>query len=127
MFNQNQMYSSFPNNNNYYGNPNANWGNFANQNQLLPSQPKYNTNFKKPSINWNGILNGTQKTLNIVNQAIPVFYQVKPIWSNAKTMLKVFGEFSKVNKAVPSLVTQGVESAASAQQVAASSAPNFFV
>ena len=41
------------------------------------------------SINWSNILNNTQKTLNVINQAIPVYYQVKPIWSNAKTMFRM--------------------------------------
>lgn len=40
-------------------------------------------------INWSGILNNTQKTLNVINQAIPVYYQVKPIYNNAKTMLRM--------------------------------------
>jgi hypothetical protein len=48
-------------------------------------------------INWSGLLNGTQKTLNIINQAIPVFYQVKPIWNNAKTMFRLIGEMGKLN------------------------------
>ena len=43
--------------------------------------------FKK--INWSNILNNTQKTLNVINQAIPVYYQVKPIWTNAKTMFRM--------------------------------------
>ena len=40
-------------------------------------------------ITFSGILNGASKTLGVINQAIPVFYQVKPIWNNAKTMFKV--------------------------------------
>lgn len=40
---------------------------------------------------WNGFLTSAGKTLNVINQAIPVFYQVKPIISNAKTMFKVLG------------------------------------
>ena len=36
-----------------------------------------------------GFLSGTSKTLNVINQAIPIYYQVKPIFSNAKTMFKV--------------------------------------
>ena len=42
-------------------------------------------------INWSNILNNTQKTLNVINQAIPVYYQVKPIWGNAKTMFRMIG------------------------------------
>ena len=41
------------------------------------------------SINWGGLLDGTQKTLGIINQAIPIVYQVKPILTNAKTMFKI--------------------------------------
>lgn len=48
----------------------------------------------KKSINWAGLLSNTQKTLNIVNQAIPIVYQVKPIFNNAKTMLKVASAFA---------------------------------
>ena len=42
-------------------------------------------------INWGNLLNNTQKTLNVINQAIPAYYQIKPIYNNAKTMFKVFG------------------------------------
>lgn len=40
---------------------------------------------------WNGFLTSTGKTLNVINQAIPIFYQVRPIFHNAKTMFKVLG------------------------------------
>ena len=40
-------------------------------------------------ISFTSILNGASKTLNVINQAIPVFYQIKPIWQNTKTMFKV--------------------------------------
>lgn len=43
-------------------------------------------------INWGGILDGTQKTLGVINQAIPIVYQVRPILSNAKTMFKIADE-----------------------------------
>lgn len=43
--------------------------------------------FKKFSLS--SFLNGASKTLNVVNQAIPIYYQVKPMISNAKTMFKV--------------------------------------
>ncbi len=38
---------------------------------------------------WAGLLDGTQKTLGVINQAIPIVYQVKPIVNNAKTMFKI--------------------------------------
>ena len=42
-------------------------------------------------INWGNILSNAQKSLGIINQAIPLVYQVKPIISNAKTMFKIAG------------------------------------
>jgi len=45
-------------------------------------------------INWGNILNNTQKTLNVINQAIPVYYQVKPIYNNAKTMFRLIGSMN---------------------------------
>ena len=44
---------------------------------------------KTSKITFSSILNGTSKTLGVINQAIPVFYQVKPILRNAKTMFRV--------------------------------------
>lgn len=41
------------------------------------------------AINWSGLLEGTQKTLGVINQAIPVVYQIKPIVNNAKTIFKI--------------------------------------
>ena len=40
-------------------------------------------------INFNNILDGTQKTLNVINQAIPIFNQVKPLINNTKTLFKL--------------------------------------
>ena len=45
----------------------------------------------RAKFNWSSILNNTQKTLNIINQAIPVMYQIKPIYNNAKTIFRVMG------------------------------------
>jgi len=47
---------------------------------------------------FSGFLNGASKTLNVVNQAIPVFYQVKPIFNNAKTMFRIMGAIKDDNK-----------------------------
>lgn len=41
------------------------------------------------SIQWGSILEGTGKTLGVINQAIPIIYQVKPLLGNAKTLLKI--------------------------------------
>ena len=45
-------------------------------------------------VNWGNLLNNTQKTLNVINQAIPVYYQMKPIYNNAKTMFRLLGSFN---------------------------------
>lgn len=50
-------------------------------------KPSLLTSLKE--INWQLILDGTQKTLGIINQAIPVFYQLKPMVNNAKTLLNI--------------------------------------
>ena len=41
------------------------------------------------TIKWGTLLDGTQKTLGVINQAIPIFYQVKPMVSNARAMLNI--------------------------------------
>ena len=40
-------------------------------------------------INFSSLLEGTSKTLNVINQAIPVYYQVKPMVSNLGTIRKI--------------------------------------
>lgn len=54
---------------------------FPNQNTSILSLLK--------NIKWGSILDGTSKTLGVINQAIPVIYQVKPIINNAKTMFNI--------------------------------------
>lgn len=66
----------------------------------------YNTPYVRPSLfgrlfgatktfNFSSFLDGTQKTLGVINQAIPIFYQVKPMFQNAKTMFKIADEIRK--------------------------------
>ena len=50
----------------------------------------------RSGINWTSILNGAQRTLGLVNQAIPLVKQAAPMVRNAKTMFKVMNEFKKV-------------------------------
>lgn len=54
--------------------------------------------FNLKKINWSNILNNTQKTLNVINQAIPVYYQIKPIWGNAKTMFRMVNAIKEDDK-----------------------------
>ena len=46
-------------------------------------------------LTFSSFINGTSKTLNLINQAIPVFKQVSPMFKNMKTMFKVMNEFKK--------------------------------
>lgn len=48
-------------------------------------------------INWSSILNGAQRTLGVVNQALPLIKQAAPMVRNAKTMFKVMNEFKKID------------------------------
>ncbi len=52
----------------------------------------------KGKFNWSTLLNNTQKTLSIINQAIPVFYQIKPVWNNTKTIFKIMGALKEDDK-----------------------------
>jgi hypothetical protein len=77
------------------------------------------------------LLNNTQKTLGIINQAIPVFYQVKPIWNNAKTMFRVMGELGKMNNNRSNTSSERANTttvnSGNSQQTFQSNEPNFFI
>ncbi|MBQ8681787.1 MAG: hypothetical protein IJ509_02630 [Bacilli bacterium] len=45
------------------------------------------------SINWGSLITNTSKTLNVVNQAIPLVRQVGPMVNNVKSMLRVASIF----------------------------------
>ena len=61
-----------------------------------PKPPGIISNFKR--MNWSHLLNSTQKTLSIINQAIPVIYQIKPLINNAKTAFKVVNAIKEDTK-----------------------------
>lgn len=69
----------------------------------------------RKTINWAGLLSNTQKTLNIVNQAIPIVYQVKPMINNAKTIFKIASELTKSNTNENSNVQNNVNESNSTQ------------
>jgi hypothetical protein len=48
-------------------------------------------------INFSSILNGTSRTLNVINQAIPVVKEISPMIKNTKTIFKVMNEFNKTD------------------------------
>lgn len=64
----------------------------------------------RTGINWSSLLSNTQKTLGIINQAIPAFYQIKPIFNNMKTMFRVVNEINKDDNKPKKLSNQNLES-----------------
>lgn len=83
-------------------------------------------------IKWGSIVNGTQKTLGIVNQAIPLVKQVRPVFNNAKTMFRVMNEFKKVDTSSTGVATETKtetsvnESSETTKSVISDSGPTFF-
>lgn len=47
------------------------------------------------SLNISKVIGGISKSLNIVNQVIPLYKEMKPIITNAGSILSVFKEMSK--------------------------------
>ena len=45
------------------------------------------------SFNWSGLLSGANKTLNVVNQTIPLIKKAKPMVGNDKSMLRLAKAF----------------------------------
>lgn len=56
------------------------------------------------NIKWATLLDGTQKTLGVINQAIPIVYQVKPMISNAKTLFKIANVMKEPEKIKESVI-----------------------
>lgn len=75
----------------YYTNYNYSpYGNQVFQNQKTSLFKKnFLSGVPKQKFNWNHFLDNTQRTLGVINQAIPIVYQVKPILANAKTMFRI--------------------------------------
>ena len=49
------------------------------------------------NLKWTEFLDGTQKTLGVINQAIPIIYQVKPLVNNTKTLFKIASAINTPN------------------------------
>ena len=76
------------------------------------------------AINWGGLLEGTQKTLGVINQAIPVVYQMKPIVNNAKTLFKIAGSMREDNTPAPPKKTKEPQPQ---KEVQLKNAPIFYI
>ena len=78
-------------------------------------------------ITFSGILNGASKTLGVINQAIPVFYQVKPIWNNARTMFKVVKGLNSKDNTQINTTTTPIKEKSEQINNHKSNAPTFFM
>ncbi len=75
----------------------------------------YNYPFIRPSLLSKGInlakgitfssfLDGTQKTLGVINQTIPLINQVSPLIKNAHAMFKIAGELKNDNSSKKNVI-----------------------
>lgn len=82
-------------------------------------------------LSLSSIISGTQKTLNIINQAIPIIKEASPMMRNAKTMFKIANEFKKVDNPKSSEVIKTSDSTTQNETVEKQSinegGPTFFL
>ena len=76
-------------------------------------------------LTFSSILNGASKTLGVINQAIPVFYQAKPIWNNARTMFRVAKELNSNNTSQSN--TNNTIKETKKRETQSGDAPTFFI
>ena len=76
--------------------------NIANASRGLGILGKLGNSMKSiKAINWGGLINNTSKTLNVVNQAIPLVRQVGPMMNNMKSLLRVASIFKEETDVKP--------------------------
>ena len=75
------------------------------------------------TIKWGTFLEGTQKTLGVINQAIPIVYQVKPIVSNAKTLFKIAGAINTPEETT----NHSINNTTNQKQVTSNNSPIFYI
>lgn len=80
--------------NGFYNMPFVNPYNTLGATSALPKTGGLLSRLGLRNINFSNILTNTSKTLNVINQAIPVVKQVGPMFNNMKSMLKVASLFN---------------------------------
>ena len=89
------------------------------------------------SFNWSGLINGANKTLNVVNQSIPLVRQAGPMLNNMKSMFRIAKAFGSettnvkiqnqtkqsTNKNTPSDTNKVIQKA----KISYNNYPSFFV
>ena len=76
------------------------------------------------NIKWGTVLNNTQKTLNVINQAIPVYYQIKPIVGNFKSFTRLMSAFNEDDSSNNTINTNTNKNSIKKEN---SNSPTFFI
>ena len=79
------------------------------------------------SIKWSDVLNNTQKTLNVINQAIPVYYQIKPIFNNVKSFGRLVSAFNSDDEPSNSLNRDNDNTTNEKKVDTSNNGPTFFI
>ena len=91
-----------------------------------------NTSFIKrifSNFNISNMITKTEKTLNFINQTIPMVKQVSPLIKNTKTMFKVMNEFKKSDTKPKETITiiEKENKKAAPEISTANNSPTFFI
>ena len=111
----NNPYNFYP----YMNNMAMNSGMMSSRNIVRPGLFRSLSNIK-----WGNVLTNTQKTLNVINQAIPVYYQIKPIWQNVKSFSRIMTAFNEPDK--PNNISNNQEIQTEKKEVS-QNLPTFFI
>lgn len=90
----------------------------------IPIESSAPSLFSKLSLS--SIISGTSKTLNLVNQAIPVVKQVSPMMKNMRTMFNVMNEFKKTELPVQTKEVDNIVNATNTK-TSTDDGPTFFI
>ena len=79
------------------------------------------------NIKWSEVLNNTQKTLNVINQAIPVYYQIKPIFNNVKNFGRLISAFNENDQPNNNVNNNNLNNQNEIKKENSSNSPTFFI
>lgn len=123
--------------NGFYNMPFTNPYNAMGIAQAIPKSGGLLSKLGLRNINFGNILTNTSKTLNVINQAIPVVKQVGPMFNNMKSMLKVASLFNDATTPTNSTRNNNTKNTANIEKNKTkentttnnsySNSPNFFI
>ncbi len=80
------------------------------------------------AFNWNGLLNGASKTINVMNQTIPLVRQAKPMFNNMKSILQLAKSFNNETSKQSKLIKDNKhKDLVTKKEVINNNYPNFFI